>query len=373
MAEHPNSEADQRAAQESPLVSVPVAEQAWGALEEAFERAKASHPNRVETSWWRFAGQHVRGRVVGRGLVEHFGRPFAHLQVEPSGVAPDLTIDLWDGEDTGIPLPATSLPSTFRWHDSGGTSTVSSDSRYYIHELFESWAILDRKARRILGWTASSKRLSLYERGKPFRVLLSVWLHDRGVQVVHAALVSRDGRGVLLPGRGGAGKSTSALACLLAGLDYLGDDYVGLEHRADGSFAGHSLYNSTWLEPDHLARFPLLAPHAIRGTLSWERKRLVHLSAILPERLARTAPIRLVALPRVAHAPATRARPASRTEALLAMAPTSMFELTPRVGAPGFERLATLVAQVPTYWLELGEELPGIPACIDDLLAKLGG
>ena len=89
--------------------------------------------------------------------------------------------------------------------------------------------------------TASSERLSLYERGKPFRVLLSVWLHDRGVQVVHAALVARGDRGVLLPGRGGAGKTTSALTCLLAGFRYLGDDYVGLEGPVDGSFRGHSL------------------------------------------------------------------------------------------------------------------------------------
>jgi hypothetical protein len=374
MAEHGHSEADQPVAQESPLVSVPLAEQAWVALEEAFARASKAHPDRVETSWWRFAGRCVRGRVAGRGLAGHFSRPFAHLLVEEqSGIDPDLTIDLWDGEDTGIPLPATSLDSTFRWHDSGGTSTVSMDSRYYIHELFESWAILDRKARRILGWTASSERLSLYERGKPFRVLLSVWLHDRGVQVVHAALVSRDGRGILLPGRGGAGKSTSALACLLAGLDYLGDDYVGLEHLGDGSFVGHSLYKSTWLEPDHLVRFPLLVPHAIRRVLSWERKRLVHLSGILAEKLARSVPIRLVVLPRVVHTPSTRARPASKAEALRAMAPTSMFELTPRVGAQGFARLAALVTRVPTYWLELGEPLAEIPACIDDLLAKIDG
>ena len=374
MAEHGHADTARRVAQEAPLVSAAVAEEAWMGLEEAFEQASAAHPDRVQTSWWRFAGRRVRGRIAGRGLAQHFGRPFAHLLVdEPSGIAPDLTIDLWDGEDTGIPLPTTSLGSTFRWHDSGGTSTVSTDSRYYIHELFESWAILDRKARRILGWTASSERLSLYERGKPLRVLLSVWLNDRGVQMIHAALVSRDGRGVLLPGRGGAGKSTSALSCLLAGLEYLGDDYVGLEHLGDGSFAGHSLYDSTWLEPDHLVRFPLLVPHAISGVLSWERKRLVHLSEVLPERLARTVPIRLMVLPRVTRTPSTRAQPTSKTEALLAMAPTSMFELTPRVGAQGFARLAALVAHVPTYRLELGEELAEIPACIDDLLAQIAG
>jgi hypothetical protein len=291
---------------------------------------------------------------------------------DPSSTRPDLTIDLWDGEETAVAPPAAILRTMPGWHDSGGLSTVSADRVYYLHELFESRAILNREAQRIVGWTASSERLSLYEQGKPFRVLLSVWLHDRGIQVIHAALVAKAGRGILLPGRGGAGKTTSALACLLAGFEYLGDDYVGLERLDDGAFAGHSLYDSTWLEPDHLLRFPPLIPHAIHGALPWERKRLVHLSEVLPQSLARTAPIHLVTLPRLTMAPKARSRPASKAETVLAMVPTSMFELTPRVGAEGFARLVTLASRLPTYWLELGEHPADVPACLESLLAETG-
>lgn len=355
------------------LVSPAEATAAWDALEEGFALAASIPAEAVEPFRWRIGGRAVRQNAVGRELAERTRRAFAHLRADDPGVHPPaLTIDLWDGEATGASLPrGTILDAIPGWHEGGGMSTISSDSRYYVHSLFESRAILDRKAGRILCWTASARRLSLYERGKPLRVLLSVWLHDRGIQLVHAALVSSRGRGVILPGRGGAGKSTSALACLLAGFEYLGDDYIGLEPNADGSFAGHSLYDSTWLDPEHLLRFPSLVPHAITGVISWERKRLVHLSSLFRGRLARCAPIRLLALPRVAGA-ATRTRRASRAEALLAVAPTSVFELTPRVGAPGVQRLAALVSRLPTYWLELGEDLDEIPHRVEALLDELG-
>ena len=43
---------------------------------------------------------------------------------------------------------------------------------------------------------------------------------------LHAASVGRDGRGVLLMGTSGSGKSTVALHCLLRGLDFLSEDAV---------------------------------------------------------------------------------------------------------------------------------------------------
>jgi hypothetical protein len=354
-------------------VSHDEAEEAWGVLDEGFARASSTEAEAVEPFSWRIGGRTVRQNAVGRELAERTRMAFAHLRADDPGAdRPGLTIDLWDGEATGVSLPrGTILDAIPGWHEGGGMSTISSDSRYYLHTLFESRAILDRKACRILCWTASSRRLSLYERGKPLRVLLSVWLHDRGIQLVHAALVSSRGRGVILPGRGGAGKSTSALACLLAGFEYLGDDYIGLEPNADGAFTGHSLYDSTWLDPEHLRRFPSLVPHAIAGVISWERKRLVHLSTLFREGLAPRAPIRVVALPRIAGG-TTRARPASRAEALLAAAPTSVFELTPRVGAPGVQRLVALVSRLPAYWLELGEDLGEIPRRLETLLDEIG-
>src|SRR6185369_13029821 len=50
-------------------------------------------------------------------------------------------------------------------------------------------------------------------RAHPGAFALSAWLAGQGLQVMHAAAVAFGGRGVLLVGPGGAGKTTSALAC----------------------------------------------------------------------------------------------------------------------------------------------------------------
>jgi hypothetical protein len=48
----------------------------------------------------------------------------------------------------------------------------------------------------------------------------------QGLAALHAACVGKSGRGVLLMGASGSGKSTVALHCLLRGLDFLSEDAV---------------------------------------------------------------------------------------------------------------------------------------------------
>lgn len=345
----------------------------FAAMQAAFQRATNACPDTLRESCYTFAGHPVRVRIIGQKLADEFNRPFAHLERKgkPSPV-PHLTIDLCDEEETGISRPVESTSDDFEtsWPMPGGVFAIPPDGRFVCYDFRGSVTWLDREVQQMIGWTALSRHLPLYERGKPLLPLLAVWYYDRGMQLVHAGLVSRNGHGVLFPGMGGAGKSTSTVACLGAGFDYLGDDYIGLQARQDGSFVGHSLYNSTWLEPGHMARFPLLPPHALHGTNASEDKSLVLLSQLFPKRLASSAPIRVLALPRVANASGTRFRPASKPEALLALIPNSLFTPIPRPGARGFQRVARLVDQVPAYWLELGRDLTQIPRRVEELLAE---
>jgi hypothetical protein len=184
-------------------------------------------------------------------------------------------------------------------------------------------------------------------------------------------MAARGGHAILLGGPGGAGKSTTALVSLLAGLEYMGDDYIALQEESGGSYTGHSLYCSTHLTPSHLARFPELVPHAIPGRLPREDKSLVLLSEVRPGELSRKATIRAVALPKVVDAEDTRMRPATTVESLLRMAPSSLL-LLPYAGLMEneFERLSKFLEATPKYWLELGRDLAQIPERIGELLER---
>ncbi len=350
-----------------------VSKAIFNTLLTAFSEGVYAHSDRVSESYYRFAGQHVRIRVFGRQLADQICSPFAHLQTKGTvAVSPQLTIDVWDGGQIGLSCRLGSIDEYVRsiWPVADGALTSSPDGRFVGHQLpqFKTW--LDRKARRLIGWTPSGEELLLHERGKPLLSLLSMWYKDQEIQVVHAGMVSRNGRGVLFPGSARAGKSTSALACLCAGFDFLGDDYIGLQVAGEDSFVGHSLYSSTFLEIDHLARFPLLMPHAIDGNLAQKEKPLILLSQIFSMRLKRSAPIRIVVLPRIVDAAESRTRPASKGEVLLELIPSSIVTMVPRPGARGFERLARLVEHVPCYWLELGRDLESIPHLVEALLAE---
>ena len=196
---------------------------------------------------------------------------------------------------------------------------------------------------------------------------MAFWLDQGRIQPLHAGLVARNGQGVMLAGGGGAGKSTAALCCLTGGFDFLGDDYIVLESAEDGSFTGHSLYSSAFLDPEHLTRFSGLASHAVRGRYAEEDKHLLLLSKLFAGRLPARVPIRYVLLPRVRAGGQARLAVATRGEALRRLVPSCLLR-GPRLGREGFKVLVKLVERVECRWLDLGADLEAVPRVVENLL-----
>jgi hypothetical protein len=210
----------------------------------------------------------------------------------------------------------------------------------------------DRMKPRMVGWFARGDQLELPDVSRPLYAPLLLWHRDRGIRAVHAAAVERQGVGVLFGGPAGCGKSTSALSCLCEGYSYLGDDYVGLAH----------------VDSEHLKRFPALAPGAIR--VSPELKSVVLVRQVFPDRAAPTAPMRLLMLPRVSDDPDTRVHPATKGQALMRLAPSSLLWL-PHAREAGMDLMAGFVEAVPCYWLDLGRDLDTIAPQIDRTLLEV--
>src|SRR5262249_58368179 len=75
-------------------------------------------------------------------------------------------------------------------------------------------------------WLDDARRVPYYQTGAPLKTILGWWFDRPDRQLLHAGAVGAGEAGVLLAGAGGAGKSTTALLCVDAGLRYAGDDYV---------------------------------------------------------------------------------------------------------------------------------------------------
>ena len=337
-----------------------------------FEEAWNVHPSKRWQSTFIFAGKRVQVRVVGAQAAKKLTRALSHLMIPYNSDSAQLKIDIWDQSETSISCPVEPEPverhiAGSTWYVEFGLILGSSEDAFVGCQRPQIFTWFNRGTQHLVGCIYASDNLPLYDRGKPLLFPLLLWHSDQGMEVSHACLISKGGQGVLFAGRGGVGKSTAALACIEGGFSYLGDDYIALETAGDGSFAGHSLYSSTWLMANHIARFPKLLPHALYAPRPEQEKSLVFLSDVFPNQLATSVPIRALALPRVTGASSPRVRRASRVEALFALAPKSLI-LLPSSGAKGWENLVRLAECVPSFWLELGDDMSEIPDCIEELI-----
>lgn len=334
----------------------------------AFERARTAAPEQTHEARRVVAGVPVTLRVAGRELFETLDPPLSHLPAteHPARASHPLRIDLWDQAATGVRAPLPPLPDGLGPY---GLACASEDGRYVADVRAQSGAVLDRTAGRIVGSALSADRLYLDERARPLHRLLSVWLAGAGILFVHAGLVARDEHGVLLTGAGGSGKSTTSILCLRHGFQFLGDDFIGLEMPSRREAVGHSLYGTSVVGLEHLRRFPEFEAHAQAPHHAGEDKSLILLNRLYGDRMVRHARIRAIVLVRVADRERTSSRPASKREAMLWLAPSSLMLLT-GAGPRAIDVLARLVECTPCRWLELGRDMESIPDRVADVLTE---
>lgn len=74
------------------------------------------------------------------------------------------------------------------------------------------------------------------------------WAIKNDLLLLHSACVGLDGKGVMISARGGGGKSTLAVSCLLGGFDFVSDDYILVNQ--EGPMRAMPLYRIVGLNQD---------------------------------------------------------------------------------------------------------------------------
>jgi hypothetical protein len=231
------------------------------------------------------------------------------------------------------------------WGSGADVRRWSGDDALRFIQSGEDWLdALD--APRAIGhvWLRSLDRAP-HVRVAPLSPILAAWLPSRGAMHAHAGAVGHDDGCVLLAAPSGQGKSTAALACVDAGLGYLGDDTCLLAPAP--SPTAYSLYR-------------LVQSVSGRGAA----KEVRHVPA---EALVLEAPLRAIAIVEPTGRAATRTAAASPAEAVAAIAPSSMLRL-PAPHAAVLRGLARVAASVPCRRLRAGTDAAGIAAAVRTLL-----
>jgi len=330
-----------------------------------FREAMEANPGSTHEIWYSFGSRATRVRILGDRLAERLAPALCHLILAPDERrCARLRIDLWDQGAVGVDPDLDVQP------DPLGVSSsffMSEDQRHVTSVLQHSIASFDRQEQHIVGVTFDAMRISLYEWGRPLHIPLALWYNDRDLPLVHAALVSLGGRGILLAGPSEAGKTTSSLSCLEEGFRYLADDLVALQIGPDGAW-GHSIYGSAFVDDDALARTTSIRGRAISGTYDYEDKKLVFISRLLPLRLMDKTRINAVALTSLGDRQQTYAEPAAKADSLMTLARSSLHTGVLSPARRGFESLGELVRRTPTFQVALGTDPQTIPARLRELL-----
>ncbi|MCT7980092.1 serine kinase [Laspinema olomoucense] len=338
----------------------------FNAVGEKYKTAEVASEGSVER-FYNLAGHKIRLCFAGSALIPYLTPALSHLEIE-AVANPELTVCLWDSESTHTAM----LPPPWSkdcYHPKRGEIIGYNTDRIHTSFQWGSYALslLDRDRNLGIYWISTVKQIPYWETGAPLRTIFNVWLNQREVQLVHAGAVGLPEGGVLLAGKGGSGKSTSALACLNSNLFYASDDYCLISPTPTPTV--FSLYNTGKKNADDVERLPFLAS-AIRNRDRLDtEKALYFIHQTFPEKILNHFPIKAILIPRIAGTKDTTLEPTSSTSALTALAPSTMIQL-PGTGKEACQMMKTVADRVPCYELRVGTEIEQIPQTIFQLLSQ---
>jgi len=329
------------------------------AVEEAYERA-ASSAGREHARTIAIAGHGARLRFAGEALIPRVMPALAHLETDST--QPALEIQLFDSTTTGVPLPTLPRQDLVE----AGEGWVYDDHASHIMWNPHLGTLMMLDAPRGVGyfWTKDASEFSYHDMSFPLRHIWQWWLRPYGLVLAHAAAVADERGAIVIVGASGAGKSSTALACLISDLGYLGDDFTLL--RAEPTPHVYSLYCSAKLHADHWKRFPHLQNAVTNADRLDREKALMFVNIEFASQMQREAPAHAMVLPRVVGSGETRAVPVTAARVLRELAVSTIFLLR-GAGKAEFEALASFARQLPCYELQLGADLRQIPNVLQHL------
>ncbi|MEQ8719079.1 MAG: hypothetical protein RIE08_15830 [Acidimicrobiales bacterium] len=221
------------------------------------------------------------------------------------------------------------------------------------------------------GFVAAAGELPEWESSQPFRMHIHWLSTSLGHAMVHAGCVGDERGAVLLLGNSGAGKSTTTLAGVAAGMATCGDDYTHVAPDEDGTHVARPIYGVVKTRLDAAVRADALLEGAPRRTTVSNLTAIHELHAARSSAFATEMAVRAIAvvsLPRSGQPPGHA--PTSPIAAVMAAAPSTIAQ-TPYEHDASMRFITRLAQNVPCYEVRPPRDLPATAALIDALLDEV--
>jgi hypothetical protein len=332
----------------------------------ALEAASARAPEELIRSSHVVGGHPMHLSVVGRDLHSFLSRPALPIDesVRGSKEAP-LRVELWDSSvagDGGVRTSHDLEGATFGgWPEAlkleGPTSTRFWGPAFDL--------TMDRKSHAIRGFVTDVAELrQTWHPARPLHPLLMPWQLDLGLTVIHAGCVHTAAGAVLLVGSSGAGKSTSTVACGLAGLPVLGYEAIAVEIEAAGRPIAHCLNATAKLTADGTRRLPAAGERAEVQSGMWSGESVLFFAETdIP--VTASCELAAIVFPQTVASADSQLGEISGAEALRLLTGATLAASKERLAA-SFFRLVALTERVPLRTLGVGQDPDRIPEVLEE-------
>lgn len=317
-------------------------------------------PSQIICQYYSINHQIIQLKIIGDSLAKIICPALSHLQKSPTEKA-DLIIHVFDNR---FEVLSDDLLSGFDARNPV-LNLRSADGRIFLQKTVEgALSIVDHATGEAYFHVPASEYLPYWEIAAPLRIIINWWGIHRGMQLLHAAAVGDAGKGILLAGKSGSGKSSTAVTCLVAGLDYAGDDHVILDRE---NFSGiFAIFATAKLNDDMMH-----ITHGFQGLNPLPRKPgEKNMWFVAENLLKKELPVNAIVIPTISGQKTSTFKEIASMKGLLALAPSTML-YCPGEAEKTLDALSELARRVPTYEFQAGNNPPDLAETMKKLLYKL--
>lgn len=279
-------------------------------------------------------------------ILKKIEQAFSHLQSKDETACP-MTVRLWEMSDYSF------CPSPKEWDliiSNGYHGTVKPPIYLHYFADIQALSVINTEKNLAYYLVKDASQLPWWVSGSPLQVILNVFLRERKIQLTHSGAVSLNGYGILLFGKGGAGKSTTTLSCVNGGMECLGEDYCALAPQNPPTV--YSVYQTAKLTKQTIDKFP----NTNICASSKEAKHLFYYNHLFPKSMIRSAKLKALIHLNIGKKSSPSYSPINKKEALAGMLLSTLSGL-PLYQKTTIDLLSALSQSLPCFRLHLGSNL----------------
>lgn len=236
--------------------------------------------------------------------------------------------------------------------------------RVHHYRQRDFWQFHSRDGEVSAQLMATPRSLPEWDIGSPLRNVLHWNMSDSTKGMVHAGTLGVRGKGIMIAGPGGSGKSGTVLAGLLAGLESVGDDYVFASIQS-GAVRVQPVFNTLKNDAAGLERLGV----KMQGNTNWQGKHQFTFQDLIQRPPDPELAINALCVPVVTGGSETRFEPMPRQRAFLALAETGIKQM-PGDQSQNFALSSQIAKHLPTFQLQLSTDPKEIAEVIRQFIKR---